>query len=184
VNLRIATLEDLDNIAHLHATSWQENYHQVLAESYLKKDVFEDRLAIWTERLNNPVENQLVLLVEKKKDNNNNVFCGFICVFGAHHQQYGTIIDNLHITSDSKGKGLGTQLISAAAQWADEHYQQTGIYLEVLECNHKARGFYESLGARNDATAYWFTPCENKVKEFIYAWSTPKELIIANVKNS
>ena len=180
MNLRIAILDDLDNIAHLHATSWQENYNEVLAESYLKKEVFKDRLAVWTERLNNPVENQLVLVVEQYEADKTNTFCGFICVYGNNHQQYGTIIDNLHITGDSKGKGLGTQLISAAAQWADKHYQDSGIYLEVLECNHKARGFYEALGAKNEATAYWYTPCENKVKEFIYAWSMPKELIKNN----
>jgi ribosomal protein S18 acetylase RimI-like enzyme len=177
MNLRIATLDDLNNIAHLHATSWQENYHDVLGASYLKEDVFNDRLAIWTERLNNRIENQLVLLVEQIQADKKRIFCGFICVYGDHHHQYGTIIDNLHISGDSKGKGLGTQLISAAGKWANEHYQHAGIYLEVLECNHKARGFYEALGATNEAVAYWNTPCRNKVKEFIYAWSSPKELI-------
>ena len=76
MNLRIAILDDLDNIAHLHATSWQENYNEVLAESYLKKEVFKDRLAVWTERLNNPVENQLVLVIQQYEADKTNIFCG------------------------------------------------------------------------------------------------------------
>ncbi len=177
MNLRYADIGDIENIAHLHATSWQENYHEVLDVEYLKKNVFKDRLAIWNERLNNPIKNQLVLVMEQRGVDNITTFYGFICAYGGHHVSYGTIIDNLHIVAEYKGQKLGTQLISAAAKWAYKHYKNVGIYLEVLECNNKARGFYQSLGAKNEATAYWHTPCKNNVKEFIYTWSTPEALI-------
>ncbi|MFT5760349.1 MAG: ribosomal protein S18 acetylase RimI-like enzyme [Alteromonadaceae bacterium] len=177
MNLRNANSDDIEKIAHLHAKSWQENYHEVLDVNYLKTKLVKERVALWTERLNNPAENQLVLIIEQQGVDNIDTFCGFICVYGDHHKRYGTIIDNLHIVADYKGQRLGTQLISAAAEWAYKHHTKVGIYLEVLECNHKARGFYQSLGAKNEATAYWHTPCNNKVKEFIYTWSTPEVLI-------
>jgi len=176
MNFRIATLDDLANIAHLHAISWQENYHSVLAASYLNEMVFKERLQLWAERLNNPLENQWVFVAEEEKGEKT-LFCGFICVYGDHHERYGTIIDNLHVSASYKGKGLGTQLMVAAAQWAYQYYPKTSLYLEVLECNHKARGFYEALGAKNEAVGYWQTPCGNKVKEFIYIWPTAQKLI-------
>jgi len=177
MNIRNAEIGDIENIAQLHAISWQQTYHEVLDAEYLKKGVFKDRLVLWTERLNNPTKNQLVLVVEQLGNDNINQFCGFICVFGDHHESYGTIIDNLHVAADYKGQRLGTQLISAAANWAYKDYKSVGIYLEVLECNHKAQGFYEALGAKNEAIAYWHTPCSNRVKEFIYTWPMLETLI-------
>ena len=103
-------------------------------------------------------------------------FCGFVCVYGAKHPKFGTIIDNLHVNSDVKGKGIGTKLLVSAATWAVSHYKTDNLYLEVLECNSKAIGFYETLGGKNIDIAYWHTPCGNKVKEFIYSWGLPENL--------
>jgi len=169
--LREASLKDLSNIAELHAQSWRENYSDVLSAEYLKENVSSERLKIWTERLTNPSFNQYVLIAE-----DGNVFCGFVCVFGANHPKYGSIIDNLHVNSNIKGQGLGTKLLIAAAKWIAANFKDHDLYLEVLECNKNAIGFYESLGGRNIDIAYWHTPCGNKVKEFIYSWGTPQTL--------
>jgi ribosomal protein S18 acetylase RimI-like enzyme len=169
---REATHKDISSIAHLHALSWQQNYSQVLSANYLNDNVFNDRIDIWRLRLNQPKTNQFVLLAE-----NNGVLCGFICIYGHHHCKYGTIIDNLHVDSESKGKGLGTALIKAGATWAYQHFSESSIYLEVLQNNIKARGFYESLGANNIAQKVWHTPCGNKINEYIYHWQDIENLI-------
>lgn len=171
ITIREARLDDLANIAELHAQSWRENYNQVLSADYLDKKVFTEREAVWTARFNNPKSNQLVLVAELA-----GVFCGFICVLGANHPQYGTIIDNLHVKKASKGQGTGSRLLDAAASWSMTNYSGHDLYLEVLACNSKAIGFYEAKGAKNIATAYWHTPCGNKVKEFIYSWGSPDNL--------
>ncbi len=169
--LREASQDDLVNIAELHAQSWRENYNSVLTEKYLNEMVHSDRAKVWEERLNNPPANQYILIAEA-----DGVFCGFVCVYGAKHPKFGTIIDNLHVNSDIKGKGIGTKLLISAATWAVAHYKTDNLYLEVLECNSKAIGFYESLGGKNLDIAYWYTPCGNKVKEFIYSWGLPENL--------
>ena len=171
ITIREACLDDLANIADLHAQSWRDNYHPVLSADYLDKKVFAEREAVWTARFNKPQSNQLVLVAELA-----GVFCGFICILGANHPQYGTIIDNLHVMSGNKGQGVGSSLLAAAASWSVANYSGHDLYLEVLECNSRAIGFYQAKGAKNIATAYWHTPCGNKVKEFIYSWGAPENL--------
>ena len=170
--IRQASLVDLQHIAALHAKSWQENYHTVLSAQYLEELVHNERLELWTKRLTAPKDNQCVLVIEVEGN-----FSGFICVYGGNHLEYGSIIDNLHIVSKIKGQGLGSALIKAATEWLATNYSTQGIYLEVLECNTNAIGFYQSLSGENIDTAYWRTPCGNKAKEFIYRWKTPERLI-------
>lgn len=166
-----ATLENLDNIARLHAKSWQENYHQVLSADYLQDKVFNERTLIWSKRLAEPKSNQYVIIALV-----NGNFAGFISIFGANHQEYGTIIDNLHVASDFKGYGLGTRLLNLAAKWAGQHYKNDAVYLEVLACNTNAIGFYTSLGGKNVASGIWHTPCDNHTKEYIYSWPSAQAL--------
>jgi GNAT superfamily N-acetyltransferase len=171
MELREASIGDLSNIEELHAQSWRENYNEVLSNSYLNEEVFSDRTNVWTARLTDPAANQFTLIAEI-----DSVFCGFVCVFGANHSKFGTIIDNLHIKSSIKGKVIGSKLLVAAAQWAVMHYKSESLYLEVLEVNIKAIKFYEFLGAKSIDISYWHTPCGNKVKEFIYSWGSPENL--------
>ena len=173
--IREAKLDDLANIAGLHAQSWRDNYHSVLSADYLNDKVFPEREAVWMARLSNPQSNQIVFVAEV-----DDAFCGFICVLGANHPKYGTIIDNLHVKVGSKGEGTGSSLLAAAASWAIANYCGHDLYLEVLACNTNAIGFYESRGAQNIATAYWHTPCDNKVKEFIYSWGSAENLMNSN----
>jgi ribosomal protein S18 acetylase RimI-like enzyme len=170
--IRPAKYSDLSNIAQLHAQSWRDNYHQVLEPEYLNNQVHADRAAVWQKRLQQPQENQLVLVAEV-----NQVFAGFICVFGDNHQIYGSIIDNLHVKFDNKGQRIGSRLMAAAAKWLMQHHPENSLYLEVLACNPKAIGFYESQGALYAATAYWQTPCHNQAKEYVYLWHSPKMLL-------
>jgi len=172
--IRAASTEDLTRISELHALSWQQNYQQALSAEFLQKHVQADRNQLWKQRLHQPKSKQHVLVAEQDGH-----FCGFICVFRANHSKYGAIIDNLHVSPQKKGQGIGCQLMLAAAQWLDEVSPEHGVYLEVLACNTKAIEFYRSRSGKNAACGYWLTPCGNKVEEFIYTWSTPKMLIEA-----
>ncbi|TQV86377.1 GNAT family N-acetyltransferase [Aliikangiella coralliicola] len=171
MNYRNANYNDIDAIAELHAESWREIYRGILSDSFLNKEVLSERRQAWEEILGKPLDNQLVFLVESKSS-----LCGFICASGAKHPQLGTLIDNLHINRNYKGQGLGTRLLSTVAQWSLKNFPKAGLYLEVLEENHLARSFYESLGATNVSENYWHSPCNTKVKEFLYAWKSPAQL--------
>ena len=171
MEIRKANIRDLSSIVELHTQSWRENYSKVLSAKYLQEEIYADRKKVWMSRLTKPPANQLILIAEL-----DNEFCGFVCVYGAKHREFGTIIDNLHVKSNSKGKGIGTKLIVAAAKWAVTNFENDNLYLEVLEVNSKAIKFYESLGGKKIDTAYWHTPCGNNAKELIYSWGLPKKL--------
>jgi GNAT superfamily N-acetyltransferase len=172
VKIKKATMTDLQYIANLHAKSWQENYHQVLCADYLKNKVLAERMVLWSKRLSTPASNQCVFIAVVDGE-----LAGFICILGANHKTYGTIIDNLHVKANYQGQGLGTMLLNVAALWVSEYYPNLPLYLEVLACNPNAIGFYASLGATKVASAYWHTPCNNQAKEYVYAWPSPERLL-------
>jgi hypothetical protein len=54
VQYRPATERDIAAIAALHADSWRRNYRGAYSDEFLDRDVFEDRRAVWSERLTQP----------------------------------------------------------------------------------------------------------------------------------
>lgn len=171
MEFREASFEDHQHIAKLHAKSWKENYKGLVSDQYLKREVESERLSTWKNRLNKPADNQYVLLAYEAEQ-----LAGFICVYGKNNKEYGSIIDNLHVDSLFKGKGIGTKLIAQASLWLQEHFNDSGVYLEVLAGNAKAISFYEFIGASREKSGTWHTPCGNRVKEYIYTWCSPQAL--------
>jgi GNAT superfamily N-acetyltransferase len=74
---------------------------------------------------------------------------GFVCVYGAHDPQWGSLVDNLHVAQVSKRSGIGSSLMRQAGTWLARLYTELGVYLWVLEVNSPARRFYERLGGQN-----------------------------------
>jgi len=176
MHYRIANINDLDSLANLHAKSWRESYRGIFPDDFLDHDVWEDRKRSWASRLSSPKPNQNVIIAM-----DNNDICGFICAFGNESPQWGTFIDNLHVSSSAKGKGVGKQLMYLIAQWANALFDHKGIYLEVLEDNLSARGFYHSIGAKHQETNLWQPPGSNTyVNELLYVWETKQSLLLIN----
>jgi len=167
-----ATSVDCEFIANLHIVSWQQNYDAVLSEKYLNEQIYHERKEIWLQRFKSPKENQMVFVA---KINDEPV--GFICLFGNNHDEHGSIIDNLHVAPDVKGQGVGKALMAHAAKWFIDNYPDIGVYLEVLDVNKKAIAFYEYKGAHFIDRSVWHTPCNNDVDEFLYGWSSAKDLL-------
>lgn len=172
VSIYTATQEDCEFIAGLHIVSWQQNYNTVLSEGYLSEHIYQERKAIWKQRFESPKANQMVFVAKIDDEP-----VGFICLFGSNHNKHGSIIDNLHVLPNVKGKGVGKALLEQAAKWLLANYPDVGVYLEVLEVNQKAIAFYEYKGAHYIDRSVWHTPCDNDVDEFIYGWSTPKDFL-------
>lgn len=138
---RHANKNDIESVANLHAKSWRENYKDSFSQDFLTNKVYEDRIAVWTNRLENPHKNQSVILAEDSGQ-----LVGFICVYFEHHKDYGTLLDNLHVSFRAKGKGIGTNLISRVVSTIKAKGLTTGLYLWVLDKNTSAIKFYEGLG--------------------------------------
>ncbi|MEW6983907.1 GNAT family N-acetyltransferase [Colwelliaceae bacterium 6471] len=169
---RIAQPSDYQNIAKLHTTSWQENYQGMMAIDYLENRLLQDKQKIWKQRLTSHSPTQHILLAEQ-----DNKLCGFICVIANNDEIYGSIIDNLHVDKNYKEQGIGTTLIKNSALWLEQKYSTLGVYLEVLAGNTSAIAFYQSLGAEKQTEATWLAPCGSHIKEHIYGWKSPKNLL-------
>lgn len=167
MEFRIATVQDKEHIAVLHAQSWRETYQGLLPEDFLANEVLLNRQAVWTERFAQPKANQLIIVAER-----NQQLCAFVCAYGNEDEKWGTFIDNLHVKGDCKGQGIGKLLTAKVVQWSKQHYPDNGMYLEVLADNHAARQFYHKLGATNQGSNYWQPPQGEPVKEYLYCWTT------------
>jgi hypothetical protein len=64
---RVANINDLENLAKLHAESWRKTYRGIFSDEFLDNDVWEERKSSWASRLSSPKNNQHVLIAT---DNN------------------------------------------------------------------------------------------------------------------
>jgi GNAT superfamily N-acetyltransferase len=141
VETRPATADDVEAIAHLHAESWRRNYRGAYLDSYLDGDVVPERIAVWTERIIRPVVQSRTIIAER-----DGMFAGFVHTVFDDDAAWGALLDNLHVTHEMKGSGVGTVLMSASAHSVLEQESPTGLYLWVLEQNEPAQAFYRARG--------------------------------------
>jgi GNAT superfamily N-acetyltransferase len=141
MKMRLATPGDGALIARLHTASWRSAYHAILDPGFLAGPIEEDRLSAWMSRIAQQNPHELILIAEAADEP-----IGFVCAVGAEHDQWGTLIDNLHLLPTAKGRGLGATLLKVAAEWSTRNYRTSGIYLWCYEQNEPARRFYERLG--------------------------------------
>lgn len=171
MEFKLASYQDYERIAALHSKNWKQFNSGILSDEYLNSDVNGERLAIWQTRLTNPPFNQRVILAEE-----GGLLCGFICAFGKHDYQKGTIIDALHVDPAYRGRGLGRQLIQQLMIWVEQYFPDSGIYLEVLRENQQAIRFYTKIGGVCESDRVRLAPCGTEVEEQTYIWPTTKQL--------
>jgi len=174
IEYRPANPSDADAIASLHARSWRENYRGAFLDAFLDGDLPGERLRVWRDRLDHPPEHQLVLLAVDGAD-----LVGFVCVYGAHDPQWGSLVDNLHVARPAKGIGVGSSLMRQAGSWLAARHPHLGVYLWVLESNASARRFYERLGAGDAGVSTMETHGGAVVRSCRYVWPRAESLSAA-----
>jgi len=162
---RNAIVSDTEQIASLHADSWRRTYGGMMRDDFLESDVVQNRFLVWSQRLSTPSNNQFVVLAE----DDGRVY-GFACVFGDDDAKWGSLLDNIHVRSEMKGRGIGKRLIRSVAVWLQDRHPDSGLYLWVWEQNHRAQRFYESLGAANQGLAVRENPDGSFANNFRYWW--------------
>jgi len=162
---RPAARSDADAIALLHTRSWRESYRGSFTDAFLDRELPEERLLVWRERLASPPASQLVRLALDGAE-----LVGFVCVYGAHDPLWGSFIDNLHVVAPAKRSGIGSSLMQQAGAWLAARHPDLGVYLLVLEVNAPARRFYERLGGRNAETFTTETHGGAVVRSCRYVW--------------
>lgn len=175
ITYREATANDAEKIALLHAQSWQRHYRGIMQDAYLDGPVEENRLEVWKGRLHNPQDKQYVLVAEEDDQ-----LCGFACVFAEYDPAWGALLDNLHVSQQYQGKGIGARLLKSAAKWAYMRNPDAGFYLWVFVKNTSARKFYENLGATNQEVVATENPDGGFADACRYVWTDVKKLVETN----
>ncbi len=179
LNFRLANPSDLKNIARLHARSWQTAYKNVLSEDFLENEVERERLQYWKKKFDpaQRADNQWVLLAEKDGE-----LLGFICVIGNENKDYGSLIDNLHVRPDTKGQGIGRQLLEKGLTHIRENFPDKGAYLWVFKNNQPAVNFYERAGGLCAELTVTENPDGGKGEVWRMIWAREKKSLGARVK--
>lgn len=167
MNIRPARTDDSPAIAQLHALSWSATYGSVLNPDYLRRTMPQERQAVWRERFASPKENQIVLIAEETDG-----IVAFACAFVNEHVEWGSYLDNLHVSRSHQGRGIGTSLLAEVAFFCEERCPNKGLYLSVNQANHRAQKFYLALGAHNAQSSVWSAPEGSQVPTFRFSWNS------------
>jgi GNAT superfamily N-acetyltransferase len=170
---RTATVGDVEAIAALHADSWRRNYRGAFSDAFLDGEVAADRLAVWTDRLAHPRPHHRTVVAE-----HGGRLAGFAHTVLDDDPTWGALVDNLHVTHDLKGWGIGTGLMADAAAAVIERSPGSGLYLWVLEQNESAQAFYEARGGTRAGREVSDAPGGGTVVDLRYAWPNPSTLLV------
>ncbi|MGY3450716.1 N-acetyltransferase family protein [Bradyrhizobium sp. USDA 4353] len=140
--IRPAHEQDAPAIAALHAASWRDAYADILAPEFLGGAIEADRLNVWTQRLSAPAADQLVTVACDP----DGPLRGFVCCYRDADPVWGSLVDNLHVRSDTRGSGLGERLLRGAARRLATSGASPGLHLWVFEANTAGLRFYRRLG--------------------------------------
>lgn len=136
VNIVEATAADSQVIGALHAASWRIAYRGLLTDEYLDNDLDGERKKYWAKKMVSLKPGEFVLLAEA-----DSVVVGFISIMDIPDEGYSALVDNLHVTPQLKGLGVGAAMMRAAAKRL-KAVGKHNFYLWVLEGNTPAEKFY------------------------------------------
>jgi GNAT superfamily N-acetyltransferase len=159
--------EDWSQIAKLHAVSWKRHYAGIYHSEYLENRVFDDRNEVWKKRFESKEAGRNISIVEI-----NDQMAGFACTYLNRHQEWGALLDNLHVLQEYQGKGLGLALMQQTFDWVKKQDSQQNLYLGVLRDNYPAKKFYARVGGHKVGEFSEICPAGNEVVADWMLWTT------------
>ncbi len=129
----------------MHADSSRRAYRGILPDAFLDNEVVAHRVALWHERFYKPDEQAVTITLLAEL---NGELVGLAHSIVDEDDEWGTLLDNLHVRHDAQRLGIGRRLMADTAAWLKESGNTSGLYLWVLEQNTQARLFYERLGGQ------------------------------------
>ncbi len=173
MELREATVDDVEAVATLHAESWRRSYRGAYADEFLDGDVHRERAGVWQERLGTPAPGAETLVAHV-----DGRVVGFVHTVLDEDPRWGALIDNLHVAHETKGRGVGTALMAASAATVLARRPGSGLFLWVLEVNAPARRFYAARGGRQADRRATTPPGGGSVMAQRIVWPDPSVLLV------
>jgi ribosomal protein S18 acetylase RimI-like enzyme len=174
VIFRDATGNDAMAIARLHAESWRSAYRGTFSDDYLDHRVHEERRDSWQARFSGGESEPFLVLVAEDGGR----LAGFACVFPDKDPIWGSYLDNLHVAPGLTGQGIGRGLLSEVVRRLQVNGWHGGLYLWVIEHNHRARGFYDKAGGMIVGSEVHTMPDGQSVLNLRCHWPDPQKLLL------
>lgn len=162
-----ASSQDAESVARLQAASWRKTYRGMLPDDYLDRHVVADRLECWTGRFATFAPERTLVL----KAVGDGTLLGYVCVLLDEEPAWGARLDNLHVTPESRGTGVGYALFQAAREWIERVSPGTPMHLWCVEGNRVARRFYDRQGGTVVEAASRSFAGQPSVPEVRYWWA-------------
>lgn len=171
---REATAGDAVAIAHLHAESWRSAYRGVFSDDFLDNHVHAERSDSWQTRFSGGESQRFFVVLAESGGR----LAGFACMFPRRDPLWGSYLDNLHVAPGLTGQRIGRSLLSEAVRRLELNVLRRGLYLWVVEQNHRAREFYEKAGGTVVGSEPHIMPDGQSVVALRCHWPDPKKLLL------
>jgi ribosomal protein S18 acetylase RimI-like enzyme len=174
VQYRDAVERDADSVAALHAESWRRHYRGAYLDTYLDGDVIRERQQVWRGRLSAPQTGHFTVIAHQGDE-----IVGFAHTILDEDPQWGSLLENLHVTTELKRNGIGSHLLSEAAQRLLHVRPAGSVHLWVLDQNTAAQAFYEARGGNRVETQLRGPfPGGGGAVGHCYYWRDPDRLVL------
>lgn len=147
IQVRPATLDDVDDVARIHVRSWQHAYRGQLPDAVLDALDIGEREARWRSNFGAPAQ---VLLLGVRNDRILG-FCELYPSRDADAKPATAEITAIYADPEHYRSGTGAALMAAALDEARRRGDRV-LTLWVIETNQLSRRFYERHGLRWDGS--------------------------------
>jgi ribosomal protein S18 acetylase RimI-like enzyme len=171
---RDATANDATAIAWLHAESWRSAYRGTFSDDYLESRVYEERKENWQKKFSEVSHKPMFTIVAERGGE----LAGFACVYPDEDAVFGALLENLHVAPKLTGQGIGRHLLSEVVHRLRAKGSGRGLYLWVVEQNHRARKFYVRAGALLAGSEVHTMPDGQRVVALRCHWPDPQKLLL------
>lgn len=165
VEIRKAKPEDAEQIAQVHVKSWQTTYQKMIDEEVLSSMKWEDRVDTWRQTIKDLEDNALIIgAFEGDK------LLGFLSGGSVRKalDDCDSEIYAIYLLKESRGKGIGKELMEAFFSWLREKDFQSCL-VWIAEKN-PYQSFYSAMGARKSDYRGVSRIQNNKLTTVAYIW--------------
>jgi ribosomal protein S18 acetylase RimI-like enzyme len=173
MRIQLVAVQDAEELAALHATSWKSAYRGILSDEYLDTKADTERAYHWQHRFEGDTSRSFGLAARDDQER----IIGFAWIDMDDDPTFGHLLDNLHVHPSLKGRGIGRALLAAVASELMARSAGRSLFLWVYEDNYGARAFYDAIGGMAAERKQVTTLDNRKAWQWRYVWKDVAALL-------
>lgn len=144
MNIRLASVHDIEGIAQVHLESWKSTYKGIISKSFLSNLAIERRIESWKWTFENLNEDEVIYILEDDFGN----IVGFVNGGKSTEAELGFNAElyAIYLLEEVQGNGYGKLLFNRLIETLKQRNYQS-LMLWVLKDNPSIN-FYKKLGGQ------------------------------------